>query len=146
MAAATLYNTDFYAWAQEQATILRHEELEKLDLPNLIEEIEEMSRRERRELTSRLIVLIAHLLKWQLQVEPRSRSWAGTIRHQRHEIDLLLNDSPSLRREVPDRIVTAYPLACDIAQQEMGLLSPNFPVTCPYSEQQILDKEFLPGA
>lgn len=146
MTTQTLYNTDFYAWIQEQATFLRQEELEKLDLPNLLEEIEDMARSQRRELTSRLTVLIAHLLKWQIQVEHQSRSWAGTIRTQRREINLLLRDSPSLRREIPDHIVDAYPGACDIAIQETGLLNPHFPPTCPYTIQQILDPDFFPAS
>ena len=141
MTTQTLYNIDFYAWLQEQAALLRQEELEKLDLPNLIEELEAMSKSQRRELTNRLVVLLTHLLKWQYQYDHRSRSWAGSIRHQRYEISLLLRDSPSLRRLLPDHIVEAYPRACTVAVEEMGLLNPNLPATCPFTLHQILDQE-----
>jgi hypothetical protein len=138
----TLYDTDFYAWTQEQASLLRAEEVEKLDLSNLLEEIEAMGQRERRELTSRLTVLIMHLLKWQYQPEHRSKSWASTLRHQRYELALLLDDSPSLRRELPERIALVYPRACANAIGETGLLA--LPTVCPYTSEQILDEDFLP--
>lgn len=141
---ATLYETDFYAWTKEQALLLRSEEIEKLDLSNILEEIEAMGQRERRELTSHLIVLILHLLKWQFQPENRSRSWTNTIRHQRTEIELLLEDSLSLRRELPERITMAYPRAFAAAIEETGLPETLFPVENPYTAEQILNEAFLP--
>ncbi len=140
----TLYETDFYAWTQEQASLLRAEEIEKLDLSNILEEIEAMGQRERRELTSRLIVLIMHLLKWQFQPEYRSKSWVNTLRHQRLEIELLLEDSPSLQRELSERITMAYARARSAAVEETGLLTLVFPNECPYTDVQILSEEFLP--
>jgi hypothetical protein len=142
--STTLYETDFYAWTQQQAALMRNEELERLDLPNLIEEIEAMGRRERRELTSRLKILLTHLLKWQFQPDLQSRSWRNTINSQRAEISDLLADSPSLRPELAACIATAYPRACHQAQAETGLLAPPFPATCPYAPDQILDADFFP--
>ncbi len=144
-ATAPLYETDFYAWIKTQAAALQEEEFTQLDIANLIEEIEAMARRERNELKSRLTVLLMHLLKWQIQYELRSRSWSSTIFHQRQEIESGLEDSPSLRREIPDIIAKAYPRARKAAIEETGLLSPVFPATCPYTEEQILDATFLPG-
>jgi hypothetical protein len=40
----SLYDTDFYAWTQEQAKLLRHQQWSQLDLPNLIEEIESLGK------------------------------------------------------------------------------------------------------
>lgn len=144
----TLYGTDFYAWARQQAQLLRAEELEKLDLPNLIEELEAMSLRERRELTSRLIVLLMHLLKWQYQPAPHGRaqprSWLSTITSQRQKVELLLEDSPSLRREVVDRLSYAYPRARLQASRETDLPLATFPATCPYTAEQVLDDGFFP--
>lgn len=146
----TLYGTDFYAWARQQAQLLKTEELEKLDLPNLIEELEAMSLRERRELTSRLIVLLMHLLKWQHQPTPHGhaqpRSWLNTITTQRQKLELLLDDSPSLRREVADRLAYAYPRARLQASRETGLPSATFPSTCPFTPAQVLDDAFFPDA
>jgi hypothetical protein len=145
----TLYKTDFYAWVRQQANFLRSEELEKLDLPNLIEELEAMSLRDRRELTGRLMVLLMHLLKWHYQPTPHGRaqprSWLNTITTQRHKIELLLEDSPSLRRELEERLAYAYPRTCLQASQETSLDLVTFPATCPYTPAQILDDAFFPS-
>lgn len=63
----TTHETDFYTWTQEQAALLRAGRLAELDTTNLIEEIEDMGRGERRELEYRLSLLLAHLLKWLYQ-------------------------------------------------------------------------------
>lgn len=147
--SATLYNTDFYIWAQTQANLLRTEELEKLDLPNLIEEIEAMALRDRRELVNRLIILLMHLLKWQYQParsgRSQPRSWLNTIVTQRNQIELVLEDSPSLRNEIPAMIVKAYPRACKATVRETNLPASTFPPACPYDIDQILDDDFFPG-
>ena len=141
---ATLYNTDFYGWTQQQAALLRDEEYAELDLPNLIEEIEAMGRSEKRELASRLQVLIMHLLKWQYQAQLRSRSWQSTMRTQRSDLARLLADNPTLHATVPDVIAQIYPDAVLDATEETGLLAPIFPSTCPYSTTEVLDRTFWP--
>jgi len=78
-ASTRLYDTDFYAWIQDQAATLRAGNLAGLDVNNLIEEIESMGRSEKRELRSRLVVLIVHLLKWAYQPLRRGNSWQTTI-------------------------------------------------------------------
>lgn len=90
MYTSHLYETDFYAWTQEQVSLLKSQEWEQLDTLNLIEEIATLGRREPQELRNRLGVLLGHLLKWQFQPEKRSNSWLGTIREQRIQIKLLL--------------------------------------------------------
>lgn len=97
MQKTDLYETDFYAWTQEQVSLLKTQQWNRLDTVNLIEEIEALSRKERQELRNRLGVLLGHLLKWQFQSNKRTNSWLGTIREQRVQIKLLLADSPSLR-------------------------------------------------
>jgi hypothetical protein len=144
MPTKSLYETDFYVWIQTQADLLREEEFEELDLPNLIEELEAMGRSERRELVSRLTVLLTHLLKWQYQPDMRSKSWQNTIRIQRRDIQRVLSDSPSLRATLAEFIALAYPDARMDAVEETGLLSPVFPEACPYSAEQILNVAFLP--
>jgi len=148
-ATETLYETDFYAWTQHQAALLRAEEIETLDLANLAEEIESMGISQRKEITSRLIVLIMHLLKWQYQPAPHGRtqprSWLNTITTQRQEIELVLRDSPSLRRQLPEHIAYAYPRARTRAHQETRIALKIFPETCPYTEAQILSDAFLPS-
>ena len=70
-------------WAEEQARYLREGRLSELDIEHLADEIEDVGRSEKRELASRMAVLLAHLLKWRLQPEKRSRSWRTIIADQR---------------------------------------------------------------
>jgi hypothetical protein len=115
-----------------------------LDVPNLLEEIEALSRHERRELKNRLRVLLAHLLKWQFQPMRRSTSWTNTIQEQREEVCELLEDSPSLRPTIPEVMPKTYSRAVDLAARETHLRREDFPSMCPYSLEEILDSSFLP--
>lgn len=144
LTSTKLYDTDFYAWTERQAELLRAEEFEEVDWDNLIEEIMAMGAAQRRELTSRLQVLIMHLLKWQYQPDLRSKSWGYTIRDQRNELTYLLEESPSLRTLLIERIAVAYPRAVKDALEETGFLRSPFPSTCPYTAEQILDETFWP--
>ena len=128
-----LYERDFYAWANEQAALLRAGRLSAADIDHIAEEIESMGRSEKRELTSRLAVLLAHLLKWQAQPERRGRSWLLTIREQRRQVAQVLGDNPSLRGRLPDIMADAYETALLAAQRETGLAETAFPAACPWS-------------
>ena len=103
-----------------------------------------MGRSDKREIDSRLEVLLMHLLKWQVQVLLRSPGWSGTIREQRRRIEKLLRESPSLRPVFGQLIPEAYIEARDKAAQETGLPETNFPIDCPFTPAQILEKDFLP--
>jgi Domain of unknown function DUF29 len=138
------YEEDFYAWTMEQARLLRAGELAAIDAENVAEEIESMGKSDRREIESRLIVLLAHLLKWQLQPEMRSKSGSGTIREQRRRIERLLRESPSLRPTVPEAVAEAYAEAREDAVEEGGLPENAFPVACPFTAEQVLARGFLP--
>lgn len=81
------YENDFYGWTQQQAALLKAGRLNDLDIVNLIEEIETMGRSEKRELQSRLMVLLVHLLKWKYQPARRGRSWLLTIKGQRMNLE-----------------------------------------------------------
>ena len=91
------YDTDFHAWTQEQAQRLKDGDWQNIDVPNLVEEIEDLGKQQRQELRNRFAILIGHLLKWQFQRDRRSRSWFATIRVQRRDIDRPTEDSPSLK-------------------------------------------------
>ncbi|MDZ8027768.1 MAG: DUF29 domain-containing protein [Nostoc sp. DedQUE11] len=127
MYTSHLYETDFYAWTQEQVSLLKSQEWEQLDTLNLIEEIETFGRRERQELRNRLGVLLGHLLKWKFQPEKRSNSWLGTIREQRIQIKLLLQDSPSLKPYLNEVFLTVYELGLALAIRETELDENVFP-------------------
>lgn len=145
MYASHLYETDFYSWTQEQVSLLKTQEWNQLDTVNLIEEIETLGRRERQELRNRLGVLLGHLLKWQFQAEKRSNSWLGTIREQRVQIKLLLQDSPSLKPYLNEVFFTVYELGLALAIRETELDENVFPEICPYTSEQTLNPEFLPN-
>jgi hypothetical protein len=139
-----LYERDFYAWTEEQAALLRAGRTDALDLEHLAEEVEGMSVSQRRELMARLVVLLTHLLKWQLEPELQSRSWRATILTQRQELEDLLEQSPSLRRLVDGMLPRAYAKAVTRAEQETGIEAGKMPARCPFTREQILG-DWLPG-
>lgn len=138
-----LYEKDFYAWTQEQVSLLRDQQWNQLDKVNLIEEIEALGRKERQELRNRLGILLGHLLKWQFQHEKRSNSWLGTIREQRIQIKLLLEDSPSLKPYLHEVFLAAYELGLALAIRETQLGEQIFPEVCFYTPEQTMNSEFL---
>jgi hypothetical protein len=139
------YAEDFYGWLNTTAQLLRNRELSNVDFENIAEELESMGKSEKRELASRLTVLLVHLLKWQYQPENRSRSWENTIKIQRIEIEELLEESPSLHYEVERVIDTAYRKARIGAEEETGIDQRHFPTTCPYAFEQLRDDEYYPA-
>lgn len=145
MSDPTLYDRDFYAWANEQAALLRAGKLDAADIAHIAEEIESMGKTEKRELISRLVVLLLHLLKWQFQPERRGASWEATIRNQRLDIEEHLADNPSLKARLPEAIQAAYERARNSATAETGLARATFPTTCPWGFDAIINAEFWPG-
>ena len=144
-ASSCLYETDFYAWTQEQARLLRQQQWHSIDWANLIEEIESLGKQQRQELRNRLSILLGHLLKWHFQPQQRSRSWLATIRIQQLDIAELLEDNPSLEPVVSALTQKAYPKAIELAVSETDLRGSTFPADCPYSRDDILAPDFFPG-
>jgi hypothetical protein len=140
-AAENLHERDFAAWLDEQAVLLRAHRWDALDLPNLIEEVEDLATSLRRELRSRLNVVLVHLLKFRYQPERRSRSWLATIYEQRDRLDDLLEDSPSLRRVVQSVLENEYRRACRVAAAQTGLSADTFPELCPFTLADVLETE-----
>ena len=143
-APVSLYDMDFHLWTQRTAALLRAGRFAALDVEHTAEEVEDMGKREVRELDSRVRVLLLHLLKWQYQPRRRSRSWASTIAEQRDAIADSLTQSPSLRRHVGDQLADSYRRAARRAALETGLAIRQFPSRCPYTVAQLLDEAFLP--
>lgn len=137
-----LYDRDFYAWANEQAALLRDGRLGEADVANIAEELASMGRSEKRELVNRLGVLLAHLLKWQFQPARRGNSWRLTLEEQRLRLREHLADNPSLAAKLDEVLPVAYRLAHIEARRETGL--DGFPETLPYAVDEILDDGFLP--
>lgn len=144
MALNSLYETDFHLWIQHTIKHLQHGEFNALDINNLIEELESMGRSDKREIKTRFIVLIMHLLKWKYQSKKRSRSWTATINEQRRQIEAVLEDSPSLIPYFQDNLKDWYSIARRDAAKETKLSDSAFPLNCPFSWEQILDPDYFP--
>ncbi len=138
------YEEDFYAWANEQAALLRAGDLAQADIEHIAEEIESMGRTEKRELVSRLTVLLKHLLKWRFQPGKRGSSCETSINVQRIQTSDHLADNPSLRAKLPEAIASAYQVALLEAADETGLPKATVPAVCPYSFEQMMDPEYWP--
>lgn len=144
MSQSDLYEHDFYAWANEQAALLRAGKLAEADIANIAEEIESMGRSEKRELVNRLATLLLHLLKWQFQPAMRGNSWRLSAKEQRLRLADHLDDNPSLKAHLPSAIAHAYRLALVEAERETGLAESVFPATCSWSFDEIMDEAFRP--
>ena len=140
-----LYEQDLFAWTQQQVNLLTHQRWHELDVENLIDELEGMVMRDQREMTNRLIILIAHLLKWEFQPDHQSGSWRGSIQEQRLQLNGLLEDSPSLHQQFIESLEKAYPQAVKLASKETELPTTKLPNECPYELAQLLDEDFLPS-
>lgn len=139
-----LYDTDFYAWANEQAALLRAGKLSAADIEHIAEEIESMGRSEKRELVNRLTVLLLHLLKWRFQPGRRSASWEATITVQRDDLADHLRDNPSLKAKLDEAVSDAYRKAAILAAGETGLPKATFPAACPWTFTDLLNADFWP--
>ena len=139
----TLYETDYLQWIETTVEKLRIQDHATVDWDNLIEEIEDMGRNERRSLKSNLIVVLVHLLKWQYQPENRSGSWEGSIIEHRRRIMEALNDSPSLKPYLDNIFPESYTQAVKQAKAETRLPLETFPEKCPYELMEVMNDEFL---
>lgn len=143
----TGYDHDFYAWTQNQAAALHAKAWDQLDLDNLAEEIESLGKSDRRAVERYLEVIATHLLKWVYQPQERARrgrGWCSSVDEARRQLQLILEDSPSLRERVPVLLIRAYPHARRKAHRETGLPLATFPETCRWSPEQHLDEDFWP--
>ena len=138
------YENDFYSWTQEQAELLKHGRFSELDIANLIEEVESMGRGEKRELESRLTILLLHLLKWKYQDVRRGRSWQLSIDEQRIQFEKTLNENPGLKPALDQIIKYAYKLAVIKAARETKISKSIFPESCPWNLAQFIEDGFYP--
>ena len=136
-----LYRSDFYRWTMETASALRRNQVSAVDFQIVAEELEDLGRTEQRELRSRLKQLMLHILKWIHQPARRSVSWRASVSAQRKEIQRLLKDNPSLKRQVKTLMTDAYPVALDLAVSQTKLTYNKFPAECPFTMDDILSKD-----
>jgi hypothetical protein len=133
-----LYEQDEHEWVAAQVSALADGALNRLDRANLIEYLTEKTIRDRRELQSRLAVLLHHLLKVRVQPERLTRSWIVTILEQQSEIRSIMGSIPSLGRQAEILAAAAYPDALRRASRETGLPAARFPNASPWTVAEAL--------
>ena len=136
------YERDFYAWALEQARLVREGRWDAVDRDNVAEEIESLGREQFNKLASALRVLMLHMLKWDHQPGLRSRSWVLSIETQRLELADVIADNPGLRPRIPEAMARAYRKARLEAARETALDAEQFSRTCPYAWDDIVSRGF----
>jgi hypothetical protein len=135
------YDKDFYKWTQVQASLLKKNKFEKVDLEHVIEEIESLGKSERSELKNQMIRLLMHLLKVKYQPTKHTKSWDKSIGNAKIEIEDILLENPSLKREMPKVFEEAYQSSRKRAAIETSLELKNFPVKCPWELKDILKSD-----
>ena len=137
-----LYEEDETAWLEAIADLIREGRYAELDYPHLAEFLTDMAKRDRREVESRLAVLITHVLKWTYQPDKRTRSWRATIIEQRHELDRNLGRSV-LRNHEEAVLAEMYTEAVERTAAETGLSAETFHAECPYTLEELLSPDLL---
>ena len=133
-----LYERDYSQWAEAMADLLASGNLTELDIENLVEEVRDLSKRERDSLLSSLRLIIHHLLKWDYQPQLRSRSWLVTVQRERSNVADYLADSPSLKKYMTDEhLDKIYKKARLDAIAETGL---DMPDLCPYTVDDVVNR------
>jgi Domain of unknown function DUF29 len=140
----SLYEADYLQWIETTVEKLRISDYSNIDWGNLIEEIADMARSERKSLKSNLVIVLMHLLKWQYQPKRRSGSWKGSIVKHRRRIRDDLKDSPSLKPYLEEVLAECYADAVIQASAETDLPTEIFPRSLPYTSTEILNPNYLP--
>jgi hypothetical protein len=137
-----LYEPDETAWLETMADLIRQRRWDELDYAHLQEYLTDMARRDRREVESRLTVLLAHVLKWVHQPDQRSKGWRARIIEQRQELSLHVARGV-LRNHAEAVLPQAYLRAIERAMAETELPAESFPETCPYTLAELLSPDLL---
>ncbi|NER52288.1 MAG: DUF29 domain-containing protein, partial [Symploca sp. SIO1A3] len=125
---------DILLWVEDTVAKLKARDFDNLDLENLIEEVESLGISQRKELTSRLMVILEQLLKRLYVNSPYDfNGWERTIRTQRNDLELLLEDAPSLKTLWDESFDKAWKFALRTVREEYPQV--NFPTQWPYSRQ-----------
>jgi Domain of unknown function DUF29 len=140
----TVYEQDYYLWLEQTAKLIDTGRWNEVDIANLVEEIKDMGRSERRALESNLIVILLHLLKYKYQPTHRSNSWLASILEHRLRLNKQLKESPSLKPYGEEVFQECYDHALLRAAVETGLPNTTFPSQSPFTNQEVLDINYLP--
>jgi len=139
-----LYEGDEYKWLLENINLLKKDHLDKVDSEHLIEFLEDLAKRDKKEIKSRMLQLLSHLLKWKYQPKRRSRSWKTTIRNQRYELIFEFEESKTLKNFGIKQFITIYEKARKLTCDETGFDIKEFPEPPPFSFEQAMDEDYFP--
>lgn len=134
-----LYERDFSQWAETMADLLAAGDFAALDIENLVEEVRDLSKRERDRLLSSLRLIVHHLLKWDYQPQRRSKSWQTTIQRERLNIQKYLRESPSLKRYLTDEYLNQVYETGRL--DAIGETNVEMPIVCPYQIREVLERD-----
>jgi hypothetical protein len=137
----SLYDRDFALWVEAQVAAIRAGDLGRLDVENVVEELEGLTKRDVRGLGSQLKRVMTHMLKQRYQPERATRSWEGSIRNGREQIADILDQSPSLRRTLPGLMTKNYPRAIAEAADQTRLAIGSFPEQPPFTLAEVLGED-----
>ena len=146
--AGDLYEDDFPLWAERQAALLRARRFDELDLDNLIEEVEDLSRRERKSIESYVETILEHFLKLTFSPAERPRrGWLVTVDKQR--VKLARELTATLRNHLEAELPALYaglrrPVARQLEKDRVP--ADALPAACPYMLDQILDPDWYPDS
>lgn len=142
---SALYEQDYYLWIDSTVKLLQQERLSELDIANLIEEVEDMGKSEKRAVESNLEIVLMHLLKYKYQPSKISNSWLLSIFEHRKRLRRIFKDSPSLKAYVREIFDESYQNARKMASLETNLSIDSFPMESPFEIDQCLDLDYLPN-
>jgi NAD-specific glutamate dehydrogenase len=141
----SLYEIDGHLWLEETIKILKENRLYDLDLENLIEELESLSKRDKNRVSSFLEQIIRHFLLlqyWTIERQRNENHWRAEIQGFRTQLRKYL--TTNLHNYLADELNIIYQDALQYVQEKTGF-SVDFPEECPYTLEQLLDKKWLPN-
>ena len=138
---ARLYEADETAWLETMSHLIAQRKLDRLDYENLATYLDDMAKRDRREVYSRLRQLMLHLLKWIYQPDKRTRSWFDTVTEQRGELQQMLT-SKVLEAHARNLLAEIYEKARINAIRQTDLSETTFPTRNPFTFEQLLSDDW----
>jgi Domain of unknown function DUF29 len=141
---AELYEKDYLLWLEQVVQLLQEDNFASLDIPNLIDEIEDMGKSQKQSVESNLEIILMHLLKYKHQPQMRSNSWRYSILEHRNRLHKSFKASPSLKRYYLEVFPECYGTARKLAATETGLAIANFPTESSFTPEQVLNEDYLP--
>ena len=117
---------DLIATSEYETLVAIRDAVRDGDLDHALEGLEELieavASDKRRAVRSHLRQLMAHILKWKVQPQRRTRSWSVSILNARQEIEDILEGKPSITEDdIRDMWDDAFRQATRLAEAETGL-------------------------